>query len=69
MEGDNLDNLIQEPAAEADDDSRRIRVRGACFLPLELVEELYELGALPTIAKVAPKLFVNSLALTKDTPA
>ena len=29
MEGDGLDNLGQEPAAEADDGSRQIRERGA----------------------------------------
>ena len=68
-EGDDLDDLGQEPAAGADDGSSRIRVRGACFLPLEIVGALYELGARPTITEVAPQLFASALALTKYTPA
>ena len=68
-EGDDLDDLAQEPAAEADDGSRRICARGARFLLSELVGALYELGARPTIAEVAPQLFVSILTLTKDTPA
>ena len=67
-EGDDLDDLGQEPAAEVDDGSCRIHARGSCFLPLELVGELYEMGARPNIAKVTPKIFASALALTKDTP-
>ena len=62
-------NLGQEPAVEANDGSRWICMRGACFLPSELVRELYKLGSRPTIAKVFPQLFASALALTKDTPA
>ena len=40
-QGEDLDNLAQEPAAEADDGFCRIRARGACFLPSEFVGELY----------------------------
>ena len=67
-EVDALDDLCQETAAEADVDYCRIRARGACFLPSDLVGALYNLGARLTIAKVPPQLFVMILALGKDTP-
>ena len=67
-EKDDLDNLFQEPAAEVDDDSRRIRAKGTCFLPSELVVALYELGARPTITEVAPQLLARVIALGKDIP-
>ena len=49
-EVDNLDDLSQEPAAEANDGSHQIRARRSCFLPSKLVGELHKLGARPTIA-------------------
>ena len=64
----NLDDLCQEPAAEADEDSRRIRARGSFFLPLELVGALYEMGARRTISEVAPQILAIILAFGKDTP-
>ena len=66
----NLDDLCLEPASEADEDYRRIRARGLCFLPLELVGALYELGARPTISEVASQILAIILAFTftKDTP-
>ena len=67
-EGDDLDDLFQEPAAEADDDSCRIHARGALFSPSELVRALYDLGDQLTIPEVAPQLFTSVLALGKDTP-
>ena len=43
-EGYDMDDLGQDPAAEVDDGSCQILAKGACFLPLELVGELHELG-------------------------
>ena len=68
-EGEDLNDLAQDIAAEADDVFCRIRARGACFLPLELVGDLYKLGERLTIAKVSPQLFASVLALSLDTPA
>ena len=63
-EGEDLEDLAQDPADEADDGSRRIRARGVCFLPSELVSGLYDLGGHPTIADVSPQLFASALALS-----
>ena len=43
-EGEDLEDLTQDPAAKVDDGSRRIRAQGVCFLPSELVGGLYDLG-------------------------
>ena len=67
-EGEDLDDLAQEPASEADDSFLHIRARAACFLPLEIFGGLYDLGAQPTIAKVAPQIFASVLALSLGTP-
>ena len=66
--GEDLEDLAQDPAAEADDGSRRIQARGVCFLPSELVVGLYDLGEHPTIAEVSPQLFASSLALSIQNP-
>ena len=65
-ENNDLNDLIQEHASKADDDSRRIQARGACFLPSELVGALYNLGVRPIISDVAPWLFTIGIALGKD---
>ena len=67
-EGEDLEDLAQDPAAEADDGSCRIRARGVCFLPSELVGGLYDLREHPTISEVAPQLFANALALLLQNP-
>ena len=68
LKEEELDDLAQEPADETDYRFRCIRTRVACFLPLELVGELYEMGAHRTIAEVAPQLFASVLALSLHTP-
>ena len=67
-EGEDLEDLAQEPTAEADEGLRRIRARGACSLPLEIIGDLYELGVRPTITEVYPKLFASVLSLSLHTP-
>ena len=57
-EGEDLEDLAQDPAAEADDGSCWIRARGVCFLPSELVRGLYDLG----------ELFASALALSFQNP-
>ena len=47
-----------------DDVFHQICARGACFLPLEIVGELYELGAHPTNAEISPQFFARVLALS-----
>ena len=61
---EDLEDLAQDPAAEADDGSHRIRAQGVCFLPSDLVGGLYDLGEHPTIAEVTPQLFASALALS-----
>ena len=68
-EGDNLEYLGQEPTTEANDSYRQIFARGACLLPSEILGEMYEMGARPTISEVAPQLFASALALTTNNPA
>ena len=68
IEGEDPNDLAQEPVSEADDGFRQIRARGACFLPLELIGDLYELGARPTIAQFAPHLFASVLDLSLENP-
>ena len=63
-EAEDMEDLAQNPAAEADYGSPQIRARGVCFLPFKLVGRLYDLGEHPTIAKVSPQLFASSLALS-----
>ena len=59
---------MQDPAAEADDSFRHICARGACFLPSDLVGNIYDLGAHPTIAEVSPQLFNSALTLSIQNP-
>ena len=68
-EGENLDDLVQEPTTEANDSYCQICARGARLIPSEILGELYEMGARPTIAEVVPQLFAIALALTTNNPA
>ena len=65
---EDLEDLAQDPAAEADDGSRQIRARGVCFLPSELVSGLCDLGEHPTIANIALQLFASALDLSIQNP-
>ena len=67
-EGEDPEDLAQDPAAEADDGSLRIRARGVYFLPSELVGGLYDLGEHPSIAEVSPQIFASALALLLQNP-
>ena len=42
--GEDLEDLAQDPSAEAYDGSHQIRAKDVCFLPYELAGGLYDLG-------------------------
>ena len=66
--GEDLEDLAQDPAAEADDGSCQIQTRGVCFLSSKLVKGIYDLGEHLTIAKVASQIFASALALSLQSP-